>query len=100
MEGRRFGSEADLLSILIGINDLNSGFSARQYEAVDAPPGPDGRRAAQGWPAVLRAVRPAAGHFKDAETWDGVKAELQKRQAIVERLAAKYQPPWSISKRF
>ena len=84
----------DLLSILVGINDLNSGVSAQQYEAAYD-------RLLAETVAALPTLRLVlcepfglpVGPFKDPRKWAGVKVELQKRRAIVAKLAAKYHAP-------
>lgn len=79
----------DVLSILVGINDMNKGVSVEAYEeAYD--------KLLAETVAALPNVRlvlcePFAlpvGRFKEA--WEQRKAELAKRQASVEKLAAKY----------
>lgn len=79
----------EVLSILVGINDMNKGVSAEAYEeAYD--------KLLAETVAALPNVRlvlcePFAlpvGRFK--EGWEQRKAELAKRQASVEKLAAKY----------
>ncbi|HEX8915723.1 MAG TPA: SGNH/GDSL hydrolase family protein [Humisphaera sp.] len=78
-----------LLSILIGINDQNRGVTAETYEesydkllaeTVKALPGV---KLVLGEPFGL-----PSGKVKDR--WDAHRAELAKRQAIVERLAKKH----------
>jgi lysophospholipase L1-like esterase len=84
----------ELLSILVGINDLNSGVSAQQYEAAYD-------RLLAETVAALPKVRLVlcepfglpVGHYKEARKWDSVKAELQQRRAVVAKLAAKYHAP-------
>jgi lysophospholipase L1-like esterase len=81
-----------LLSILIGINDLNAGVSATDYEAhydqllartVAALPG-----------VKLVLCEPfglPVGHFKT--DWEKHRADLAERRAVVNRLGAKYHAP-------
>lgn len=79
----------DLLSILIGVNDLNAGVSAADYE--------------RGYDQLLTETRSAlpsvrlvlgepfglpVGHF--ATDWDKHQADLAARRDIVHRLAAKH----------
>jgi lysophospholipase L1-like esterase len=78
-----------LLSILIGINDLNRGVSAEAYEAsydallAETTKALPGVKLALGEPFGL-----PSGKVKDR--WDAHRAELAKRQAAVERLAKKH----------
>lgn len=82
----------DILSILIGINDLNAGVGAEQYE--------------RGYDELLAATTNAlpraklvlcepfglpVGGYK--ANWEKVRADLATRQAIVERLGRKYGAP-------
>jgi lysophospholipase L1-like esterase len=72
----------DMLSILIGINDLGQGVTAEQYEAAYD-------RLLAETVAALPKVRLVL-----CEPFGlPVRAELQKRQAIVAKLAAKYHAP-------
>jgi len=81
-----------VLSILIGVNDLNGGVSAEQYEkqyddllaeTVKALPT---TRLILGEPFGL----PTGNKAND---WDAYRAELAKRQDIVARLGEKYHAP-------
>ena len=82
----------DILSILIGVNDLNRGISAEQYEqSYDQLLG-DTMKALPDVRLVLCEPfgLPAAGK---EQNWDAYRANLVKMQAIVEKLAAKYRAP-------
>jgi lysophospholipase L1-like esterase len=80
----------DLLSILIGINDLGHGVSApefeRQYDQLlsDTVKALPEVRLVLGEPFGLRV-----GRF-DNDQWDARLADLRQRQAIVAKLAARY----------
>jgi lysophospholipase L1-like esterase len=80
----------DVLSILIGINDLGRGVSAadfeRQYDQLlaDTVKALPDVRLVLGEPFALRV-----GQFTD-DQWAERLAELRKRQATVARLAARY----------
>ena len=80
----------DLLSILIGINDLGRGVSAedfeRQYDQLlaDTVKALPDVNLVLGEPFALRV-----GQYTD-ERWSERLTELRKRQAIVAKLAAKY----------
>ena len=72
----------DMLSILIGINDLGRGVSAEQYEA-----------AYDHLLAETVAALPKVRLVLCEPFGLPVKPELQKRQAVVAKLAAKYHAP-------
>ncbi len=80
----------DLLSILIGINDLGHGVSAaefeRQYDQLlsDTVKALPNVRLVLGEPFGLRV-----GKF-DNDQWDARLADLRQRQAIVAKLAVQY----------
>ena len=83
------GLKPDVLSILIGVNDLGRGVSAEEYErqydellagTVKALPGV---KLVLGEPFGLPVG-------KKKEGWEGYRGELEKRQAVVGRLAEKY----------
>jgi len=80
----------DLLSILIGINDLGRGVSAadfeRQYDSLlaDTVKALPDVRLVLGDPFALRVGR------YTGEQWNERMTELRKRQAIVAKLAEKY----------
>lgn len=79
----------DVLSILVGINDMNKGVLAEAYEEAYDKLLADTVEAQPNVRLVL--CEPFAlpvGRFK--EGWEQRKAELAKRQASVEKLAAKY----------
>ncbi len=82
----------DLLSILIGINDMHQGVSAAQYEA-----GYD--RLLTATVAALPKVRLVLGEpfglpvARRKEGWEKERIELQARQVIVARLGLKYHAP-------
>lgn len=79
----------DVLSILVGINDMNKGVLAEAYEEAYDKLLADTVEALPNVRLVL--CEPFAlpvGRFK--EGWEQRKAELAKRQASVEKLAAKY----------
>jgi len=82
----------DILSILIGVNDLGHGVSAEQYEEsydkllADTMTALPNVRLILGEPFGL----PSGKHKDD---WDRYSKELAKRRAIVEKLAAKYHAP-------
>jgi lysophospholipase L1-like esterase len=82
----------DILSILIGVNDLGHGVSAEQYEEsydrllADTVKALPNVRLILGEPFGL----PSGKHKED---WDRYSKELAKRRAIVEKLAAKYRAP-------
>jgi lysophospholipase L1-like esterase len=84
--------QPDVLSILIGVNDLGSGVTAEQYE----------ERYDQLLAATVRAlpkVRLVLGEpfglpvGKKKGIWPAYRAELIERDAIVNRLGAKYHAP-------
>jgi lysophospholipase L1-like esterase len=80
----------DILSILIGINDQDRHGTVEQYEEqydrllADTVKALPNVRLVLGEPFSLRVGR------YDNDRWDERLAELQKRQAAVARLAAKY----------
>ena len=82
----------DILSILIGVNDLNFGVSAEQYEQqydqllADTVKALPNVRFVLGEPFGL----PVAGKKKD---WESYRAELAVRDAIVNKLGEKYHAP-------
>jgi lysophospholipase L1-like esterase len=88
----------DVLSILIGVNDASSalqstnGISVGQYEAKYDQLLQDTAAALPGVKIVLCEpfILPV-GKVKDR--WDEWQADIQKRQAVVEKLAAKYHLP-------
>lgn len=79
----------DVLSILIGVNDLNSGVSAaeyeRQYDALLA-------ETVKALPAVKLVLGEPFGLPVGPKkaNWEKYRTDLAERQAIVGRLAAKY----------
>ncbi len=82
----------DVLSILIGINDLGRGISADKYEeAYDRLLD----ETVKALPAVRLVLCEPFGLPKanNRDNWDRQREELTKRQAIVEKLAAKYHAP-------
>ncbi len=82
----------DLLSILIGINDLNAGVSAEDYERQYDQLLTDTRQALPGVKLVLcEPFGLPVGHFQS--DWDKHRADLAIRREIVGRLAAKYHAP-------
>ncbi len=83
------GLKPDVLSILIGVNDMGHGVSAEEYEReYDA--------LLAGTVKALPGVKLVLGEpfglpvGKKKEGWEGYRAELEKRQAVVGRLAGKY----------
>lgn len=79
----------DVLSILVGINDYGRGVSAEVYEQTLDQLLTDTVKALPDVRLVL--CEPFAlpvGRYK--ENWEGRRAELAKRQAIVAKLAAKH----------
>jgi lysophospholipase L1-like esterase len=80
----------DLLSILIGINDLGHGVRAAEFESQydqllsDTVKALPDVRLVLGEPFSLRV-----GRF-DNDQWDARLADLRQRQAIVAKLAARY----------
>ena len=91
-QGDALDLKPDILSILVGVNDAASGDSAEQYERVydqilqQALAANPNVRFVLGEPFIAQA-----GHVLENPTrWN---AEIQKRQAAVERLAIKYHAP-------
>ena len=86
----------DLLSVLIGINDLSArGLSPAIRGRLRPSPG---QHVSTALPKVRLVLcepfgLPVGRNAKDAGKWGSVKFELQKRRAIVEKLAAKYHAP-------
>ena len=82
----------DILSILIGINDLWSGVSADQYERQYDQLLADTLKAL---PQVRLVLCEPFGLPVGAkkETWDKYRSDLAVRRAIVNRLGAKYHAP-------
>jgi lysophospholipase L1-like esterase len=82
----------DILSILIGINDLGRGISAEQYEQSYDKLLSDTFKVLPNIRLVLCEPfgLPSGKHKND---WDQFSAELTKRRAVVERLATKYKAP-------
>jgi lysophospholipase L1-like esterase len=82
----------DVLSILIGVNDLNSGVSAERYEEQYDQLLSDTVKAMPHVKLVLCEPfgLPVAGKKED---WESYRADLSVRQAIVARLAEKYHAP-------
>ena len=82
----------DILSILIGVNDLNGGVSAEQYEQQY-----DQLLAGtiKSLPEVRLVICEPFGLPVGAKkaNWETYKIELAKRQAIVANLAGKYHAP-------
>lgn len=79
----------DVLSILIGINDYNSGVSAADYAAQYERLLAETVKSLPGTKLILcEPFGLQVGHFK--EGWDKHRAALEERQAIVARLALKY----------
>ena len=81
----------DILSILIGVNDLGRNVSAAQYEEQYDQLLADTVKAL---PKVLLILgEPFGLPGKSKEQWETRRAELIKRQEIVVKLAAKYHAP-------
>ncbi len=84
-----FDLKPDLLSILIGVNDLNSGLSVELYEQQY-----DGLLAdtVKTMPNVRLVLCEPFGLpvGKKKDDWDAYHAELSKYQAVVAKLAEKY----------
>lgn len=82
----------DILSILIGVNDLNSGVLAEEYERQYDQLLADTVKAMPHIKLVLcEPFGLPVGGKKD--NWETYRAELAARQAIVARLAEKYHAP-------
>lgn len=84
----------NILCILIGINDRNSGVTPEQFEAhYDKLL----KETTEALPKVrLVLCEPFAlpvGHYAKPEEWKKVSAEMEKLRAVVEKLAAKYHAP-------
>jgi lysophospholipase L1-like esterase len=87
-KGDAIDLKPDLLSILIGVNDLG-GVPPDEYEAVYDRLLEDTARALPGVKLVLgEPFGLPVGGLKDR--WDECRAQLAKRQEIVARLAAKH----------
>jgi lysophospholipase L1-like esterase len=82
----------DLLSILIGVNDLNGGVTAEQYEAQYDQLLADTTNALPKVKLVLCEPfgLPTGGK---KEGWQKYRADLEVRQAIVAKLGQKYHAP-------
>ena len=82
----------DVLSILIGVNDLNGNVSAEQFEQQYNELL---QQTAKDLPNVHLILCEPFGLpvGKKTENWDAYHAELLKRQAIVAKLAEKYHAP-------
>jgi lysophospholipase L1-like esterase len=82
----------DILSILIGINDLGRGVPADQYEeGYDRLLGETAKALPKLQLVLCEPFALPVGKYKD--NWDKHREELAKRQANVEKLAAKYHAP-------
>lgn len=82
----------DILSILIGINDYGRGVPADTYEQQYDQLLADTVKALPGVKLVLcEPFGLPVGRYK--ANWEQVRAELEKRQAIVEKLAGRYHAP-------
>lgn len=82
----------DVLSILIGVNDLSSGVSAQDYEQQYDQLLADTMKALPDVRLVLcEPFGLPVGKKKDI--WDAYKVQLEERQAIVAKLAGKYHAP-------
>ena len=79
----------DILSILIGVNDLNGGVTAEQYEQEYDQLLADTVKALPNVKLVLCEPFGLPVGKKKA-VWDTYQIELAKRQAVVARLADKY----------
>jgi lysophospholipase L1-like esterase len=82
----------DILSILIGVNDLNSGVSAEEYERqYDQLLGDTVKALPHTRLVLCEPFGLPVGGKKD--NWETYRADLAARQAIVARLADKYHAP-------
>jgi lysophospholipase L1-like esterase len=82
----------DILSILIGVNDLNAGVSAEEYERQYDELLAATQRALPKTKLVLcEPFGLPVGHYQS--NWSTQSVEFAKRRAIVHRLAAKYHAP-------
>jgi lysophospholipase L1-like esterase len=80
----------DLLSILIGVNDLGHGVSVEDYERQYDQLLADTVKALPDVRLVLGEPFGARVGKYDNEQWDARLVELKNRQAVVAKLAAKY----------
>lgn len=80
----------DILSILIGINDLGRGVSAEDFEQRYDRLLADTVKALPDVRLVLGEPFGLPGGKLTGDAWEARRAELVKRQAIVSRLALKY----------
>lgn len=88
-KGDALDLKPDILSILIGVNDLNGGVSAEQYEELYDQLLSETVKALPKVRLVLAEPFGLPTGNKKA-SWDSYRIELAKRQAIVAKLAAKY----------
>jgi lysophospholipase L1-like esterase len=82
----------DILSILIGVNDLNRGVSVEQYElSYDQLL----QETVKALPEVRLVLCEPFGLpvGKKKENWESYLANLKKMQAVVDKLGAKYHAP-------